>query len=194
MNRLLEYLPEIYHDVIDIVELTETESQEILTVEEAISKLFDDQFVITATQIAIKRREKILGIQADPATETLDFRRKRLINRYSTKPPFTVRYLQQQLDYLVGAGLTIVSADQQSFILNVTANIENAAVFKEVEHSVRIVKPANMIYQQKTSLEGVIGLEEHISKQVISWNYKLDGTWLLDNKAFADIGMEVVIK
>lgn len=194
MNRLLEYLPEMYHGVIDIVELTEAESQEILTVEEAISKLFDDQFVITATQQAVKRREKILGIQADPVTETLDFRRKRLINRYSTKPPFTVRYLQQQLDYLAGAGLTIVSVDPQNFVLSVTANIENAAVFKEVEHSVRIVKPANMIYQQKTSLEGVIGLEEHISKQVISWNYKLDGTWLLGSKTFADIGTEVVVK
>lgn len=193
MNRLLEYLPEIYHDVIDFVELTETESVEIISAEQAVNALFDSQFVTTATEQAIKRREKILGIQADP-TETLEFRRKRLINRYSTKPPFTVRYLQQRLDFLVGTGLTIVSADPQTFLLTVTANIDNAAIFKEVERTVRVVKPANLIYQQQTSLEDVIGLEEHISKKDIYWNYKLDGSWLLGEKTFADLGTEELIK
>lgn len=194
MNRLLEYLPEIYHDVVDFVQLTETGSSEIITAEQAINTLFDDQFVATASEQAIKRREKILGIQADPTTETLDFRRKRLINRYSTKPPFTVRYLQDRLDYLVGKGLTIVSADAQNFILTVTTNIDNAAVFREVERTVRVVKPANLIYRQQTSLQDTVELEEHIKKQDITWNYKLDGSWSLGAKAFVDLGMEVLVK
>lgn len=193
MNRLMQYLPELYHDVVDFVELTETESLELISVEQAINRLLDDQFVTTATEQAIKRREKILGIQADPATETLEFRRKRLINRYSTKPPFTVRYLQRQLDFLVGEGLTIVSVDSQNFLLTVTANIDDAAVFKEVERTVRVVKPANMIYQQQTSLEDVIGLQERITKKDIFWNYKL-GEWKLGEKPFADFGPEVVVK
>lgn len=194
MNRLLEYLPEIYHDVLDFVQLTETGSAEIITAEQAINTLFDDQFIVMASEQAVKRREKILGIQADPATETLDFRRKRLINRYSTKPPFTVRYLQDRLDYLVGKGLTIVSADAQNFILTVTTNIDNAAVFREVERTVRVVKPANLIYRQQTSLQGTIELEEHIKKQDVTWNYKLDGSWTLGEKSFANIGPEVIIK
>ncbi|WP_410769571.1 putative phage tail protein [Fontibacillus sp. BL9] len=194
MNRLLEYLPEIYHDVIDFVELIETESVEIISAEQAVNALFYSQFVTTATEQGIKHREKILGIQADQTTETLEFRRKRLINRYSTKPPFTVRYLQQRLDFLVGTGLTIVSADPQTFILTVTANIDNAAVFKEVERTVRVVKPANMIYQQQTSLEDVIGFTERIRKKQIFWNYKLDGSWKLGEKPFADFGTEAMVK
>lgn len=194
MNKLLEYLPDLYHDVIDFVELTQTGSDEIIAAEEAVNKLFDDQFVISATEQAIKRREKVLEIQADPSIETLDFRRKRLVNRYSTKPPFTIRYLQQRLDYLIGAGLTIVSADPQNFILTVTTNIDDAAVFREVEHTVRVIKPANLIYQQQTSLEDVIELEEHISKKDIFWNYKMDGNWLLGEKSYADLGAEGLIK
>lgn len=193
MNRLMQYLPKLYHDVVDFVELTETESLELISVEQAINRLLDDQFVVTASEQAIKRRERILGIQADPTTETLEFRRKRLINRYSTKPPFTVRYLQRQLDFLVGEGLTIVSVDPQNFLLTVTANIDDAAVFKEVERTVRVVKPANMIYQQQTSLEDVIGLQERISKKDILWNYKL-GEWKLGEKPFADFGPEVGVK
>lgn len=193
MNRLLEYLPDIYHDVVDFIELTETETQEIISVETAIERLLNDQFVNTANESAIRRRERILGIQADPATETIEFRRKRLINRYSTKPPFTVRYLQRQLDNLVGAGLTIVSVDVQNFTLTVTANINDASVFKEVEHTVKVVKPANIVYQQQTSLEDVIEFQEGISRRNITWNYKL-GSWKLGEKPFANLGAEVVVK
>ncbi|WP_127575248.1 putative phage tail protein [Paenibacillus barengoltzii] len=194
MNRLLEYLPSIYHDVIDFVELTETGAEEVISAEQAIKTLFDDQFVTEASEQAIRRREKLLGIQADPTTETLEFRRKRLINRYSTKPPFTVRYLQQRLDFLVGAGLTIVSVDPQNFTLTVTTNIDNAAIFKEVERTVKVTKPANMIYQQKTSLQDTLELKERIKARSVSWNYKLDGSWKLGEKPFADLGMEVVYK
>lgn len=194
MNRLLEYLPEIYHEVIDFVELTETEAQEIISAEQAINTLFADQYVTEASEQAVKRRERMLGIQADPTTETLEFRRKRLINRYSTKPPFTVRYLQQRLDFLVGTGLTIVSVDPQNFMLTVTTNIDNAALFKEVERTVKVTKPANMLYQQQTSLQDTIGLRERIKARSVKWNYKLDGTWKLGEKPFADLGMEVVYK
>lgn len=194
MNDLLQYLPELYHDVVDFVQITGTESVEVSSAEKAVNTLFDSQFVTTASEQAVKRREKILGIQADPKTETLDFRRKRLINRYSTKPPFTVRYLQQRLDFLVGLGLTIVSVDPQNFILTVTANIENAAVFKEVERTVRVVKPANMIYQQQTSLEDEILFSERISKKNITWNYALNGGWLLGEKTFAELGAEAMVK
>lgn len=174
------------------MELTDTEAQEIISAEQAVSTLFADQYVTEASEQAVKRREKMLGIQADPTTETLDFRRKRLINRYSTKPPFTVRYLQQRLDFLVGAGLTIVSVDPQAFILTVTTNIDNAALFKEVERTVRVTKPANMLYQQQTSLQDTIELWERIKARSVSWNYRLN--WRLDEKPFADLGMEVVYK
>lgn len=145
-----------------------------------------------ASEQAVKRREKMLGIQADPTTETLDFRRKRLINRYSTKPPFTVRYLQQRLDFLVGAGLTIASVDSLNFILTVTTNIDNAALFKEVERTVRVTKPANMFYQQQTSLQDTVELRERIKARSVSWNYRLN--WRLDETPFAVLGMEVTYK
>lgn len=160
----------------------------------AIQRLFDDQFVLTSDVQSVKRREQMLNIQADSKAETLDFRKRRILNRYQIKPPFTIRYLQQHLDKLVGIGMTIVSVDVQNFILTVTTNIENANVFKEVQYTVETIKPANLEYQQNTSIHDTVGLEEHISKQEITWNYKLDGTWILGEKPFATIGSEVVIK
>ncbi|MBE9913371.1 DUF2313 domain-containing protein [Paenibacillus donghaensis] len=193
-HRILKHLPEFYGNIEDFVGLAVTETIELNLMEDAFNQLFDDQFVMTSGLQAIKRREKMLGIQADPTTETLDFRRRRILNRYQTKPPFTIRYLQQLLDILVGRGKAIVSRDLKNHLLIVTANIDNAAVFKEVGRTVEVIKPANMIYRQQTSLEDVIELDEHISTQVITWNYKLEGSWLLGEKSFSDLGQEVVVK
>lgn len=192
-DRILIHLPEYYGSIEDFKELAETETIELNLMGDAINQLFDDQFVETSGLQAIKRREQMLDIKADLTTETLDFRRRRILNRYQTKPPFTIRYLQQQLDMLVGPGMTIVSVDYENRVLTVTANIDNASVFREVLHTIETIKPANMVYQQNTALEGKIELESHISMQEMDWNYKLDGTWMLGEKPFVSYGPEVPI-
>lgn len=193
MNRLLEYLPEVLREIDDFKALTDAEIPEMDNLSTAIQKYIEDQFVMTASVEGIRRREKMLRIQADPSTEPLEFRRKRIINRQSTKPPFTIRWLQEQLDRLIGPGLAVVSVDVQQFILYVTTNIENANLFKEVQHTVQSVKPANLVYQQNTSLNHRIGIKETTKARTISWNYKLDGSWKLGEKPFATLGPEVTL-
>lgn len=192
-KSILSYLPEYYQGIRDIVELAETEDAELQLLAAAIEQLLNDQFVMTSSAAAIKRRERMLEIQADPNTETLEFRKRRILNRYQTKPPFTIRYLQQLLDVLVGPGMTIVSRDLDNYMLIVTANIDNASVFREVIHTIETIKPANMIYQQQTSVGDTIGLEEHISRQSVTWNYAL-GSWQLGALPFSSLGTEEVIK
>lgn len=193
MNRLLEYLPEVLREIDDFKALTDAEVPEMDALSDAIQNYMDDQFVMTASVEGIRRREKILKIQADPSTEPLEFRRRRIINRQSTKPPFTIRWLQEQLDRLIGPGMAVVSVDVQQFILYVTTNIENANLFKEVQYTVRSVKPANLVYQQNTSLNHRIGIEHTTKKQNVAWNYKLDGSWKLGEKPFATLGPEVTL-
>lgn len=193
MNRLLEYLPEVLREIDDFKALTDAEVPEMDVLSDAIQSYMDDQFVMTASVNGIRRREKILKIQADPSTEPLEFRRRRIINRQSTKPPFTIRWLQEQLDRLIGPGMAVVSVDVQQFILYVTTNIENANLFKEVQYTVRSVKPANLVYQQNTSLNHRIGIEHTTKRRMVSWNYKLDGSWKLGEKPFATLGPEVTL-
>ncbi|CAM4468965.1 putative phage tail protein [Paenibacillus xylanexedens] len=193
MNRLLEYLPEVLREIDDFKALTDAEIPEMDNLSAAIQKYIDDQFVMTASVDGIRRREKMLRIQADPANEPLDFRRKRIINRQSTKPPFTIRWLQEQLDRLIGPGMAVVSQDVDQFILYVTTNIENANLFKEVQHTVKTVKPANMVYQQNTSLNHRIGIKHTTKRRTVAWNYKLNDSWKLGEKPFATLGPEVTL-
>lgn len=193
-NRLMAQLPEFYHDILDFIELTETQESEVISVEKAINQLFDNQFVMSSNERAVRRRERMLGIQADPTRETLDFRKKRLVNRYSTKPPFTIRYLQERLDFLVGQGRAITSVDQQSFVLRVTAGIEDAALFKEVEHTVKSIKPANVVYQQETALGDTLVFSENISMRTLTRETRLSTLWRLGRTPFAVGSEEVIVK
>lgn len=192
-NRISEQWQDFYLEIDDFVELSKAEATEVDNLEQAVQRLFDDQFVMTSSPQGIRRREKMLGIQADPS-ESLDFRRKRILNRYQTKPPFTVRWLQQQLNQLVGKGLVVVDVDAQNFILYVKANIDDAAVFKEVNHTVLTVKPANLIYHQQTEINETIALQENIYKTTLQRMTGLGTTWQLGITPFAERGEEVRVK
>lgn len=193
MSRLLEYLPDYYVDSKQMTSLLMAQEIELDNIAAGILRQRDDMFIMTASAQTLRRRERMLRIQADPAKESLDFRRRRIINRQSTKPPFTQRWLQNQLDRLIGPGMAVVTVKPAEFLLMVTTNIENANLFKEVQHTIQTVKPANMVYRQNTSLRHRIGIKHTTTKRDVSWNYKLDGSWKLGEKPFADLGPEVTL-
>ncbi|WP_121639387.1 putative phage tail protein [Virgibacillus sp. Bac330] len=193
MNRLLSRLPDLLHGIREFKALTETEKLEFNQLAESIDKTLDDQFIETATLKAIERREKMLNIIADPSTESLENRRIRILNRYQTKPPFTKRYLQQQLDTLLGVGRSDVTVNPEEFILTVTTSIDNAFLFREMEYTINTVKPANIIYQQETSIIEPLLLKETGKKQVLTRNTRLGTKWNLGNTPWADRENEVVI-
>ncbi|RFA37024.1 hypothetical protein CAI16_02830 [Virgibacillus dokdonensis] len=193
MNRLLSRLPDLLHGIREFQALTETEKLEFNLLAENIDKTLDDQFIETATLKAIERREKMLNIIADPSTESLENRRIRILNRYQTKPPFTKRYLQKQLDTLLGVGRSDVTVNPEEFILTVTTSIDDAFLFREMEYTVNTVKPANIIYQQETSIIEPLLLKETGKKQVLTRNTRLGTTWNLGNTPWADRENEVAI-
>jgi hypothetical protein len=194
MTKLIDYLPELYHELKEMVKLTDAEDVEFDALAVSIQQLLNDQFVDTASVQAIKRREQQLDIRADPSVETLDFRRRRLIHRYSTRPPFTVRYLQNRLNELIGAGVATVELDVQNFILTIKLKIPDAAHFLEIEHVIRLMKPANLIYYQETALADTLTLEEHMWSTPLHRMTRLGTTWRLGSTPFSVREQEVQIK
>lgn len=191
---MLDRLPKTYHQIKEFVELMNAEQLAFEKLEAAFNKVLDNQYVATSDVSSVKRLEAILNIQADPTKESLSFRRKRILNRYLIKPPFTIRYLQQRLDFLVGKGRTLVELEPIEFIIRVKTNVDNAILFKELERTVRTTIPANLVYQQQTTVHDKIELKERIVRKEVTWNYKLDGTWKLGEKPFASYGQGVDVK
>lgn len=192
-DRIILHLPDFYREILEFNELGLTESIELNQVETALDRIYNDQYVLTSSESAITRRERMLGIQADPSAETLENRKIRILNRYQTKPPFTKRYLQQQLDKLLGVARSNVTVNPYDFILTVTTSIDDAFLFREMEYTINTVKPANMSYQQETSLRDRIVIKESATKQVLTRNTRLGTTWKLGRTPWADREDEVVI-
>ena len=181
---ILEYLPDYYKEILEFKELEKVHGTEIASAEVDIEKLFNDQFVMTSSQAAVKHREQMLEIQADPNIESLDFRKRRIVNRYSIKPPFTQRYLQQRIDYIVGADRANADVDSQNFLLTLHVSIEDASIFKEVEHTVFTIKPANMVYIQQTSIDRTFSIAEKVTIMPLDRRTRL-GKWRLGVDPFA---------
>lgn len=149
-------LPTYYHDIIDFIEITKAEDIEFTKAEEAIERAFNNQFVMTSDEYGVKRHEKILKIVADPTIETLDFRKKRIISRYSAINPFTIRYLKNALNFLAGNGNVHIDVDVYKFLLEITIDVKNNPIRKEINNTVNQIKPANLLYSLITEINSTM--------------------------------------
>ncbi|WP_067843576.1 putative phage tail protein [Amphibacillus sediminis] len=192
MNRVMNYLPGYYRNFAEFIQLSKAQTAELDRLTEECDRLLDNQFVTTADERSISRRERMLAIRPNREQETLDERKLRILNRYQTKPPFTIRYLQQQLDFLLGANRSMVAVDSDQYLLTVTTSIDDAFLFKEMEYTISTIKPANLLYQQETSLVDRIVVKEIGKKQSLTRATKL-GRWRLGQTPFATREEEVIL-
>lgn len=194
MDNLINYLPYYYQDIKEFQLIMSVETDEFEQLKAEMENLLNDQFIMTAREPAIARREKIFKIQADPTTETLEFRRKRLINRQSIKLPFTRRYLQKQLDFLLGTGVAVVEVDAINYIVYIKLAIADAPLFKEILNTIETIVPLNMIYVQKTVVNHRVRCKESIIAIFLSRQTKLGSIWRLGITPFAANAGEVILK
>lgn len=71
MNRtvdLIQYLPNVLHDVAEFKEITNTENPEFNLTWRSMQDVFDDQFIMQSTVNGVKRWENILNIIRRQAT------------------------------------------------------------------------------------------------------------------------------
>lgn len=183
MRLLKKYLPSLYRENKEMEGLMNAE-QPIYDEAETDTKFaFSRQFVVTADEKGVEQYEKILGIMPT-ATDSLEFRKRRVITRLSTTPPYTLNYLKQQLTTIFGAGNFNAWVDYGKRELYVDSFINNISLFFELETFIAKVKPANMIYIYRSLVLPKVGVSSRYLAGWGKWNYKLDETWNLGAKPF----------
>ncbi len=183
MRLLKKYLPSLYRENEEMEGLMNAE-QPIYDEAETDTKFaFSRQFVVTADEKGVEQYEKILGIMPT-ATDSLEFRKRRVITRLSTTPPYTLNYLKQQLTTIFGAGNFNAWVDYGKRELYVDSFINNISLFFELETFIAKVKPANMIYIYRSLVLPKVGVSSRYLAGWGKWNYRLDGTWNLGAKPF----------
>lgn len=190
---LLGQLPPWYREVLDYQEICKTEQEEIDALAAEIVAVGDNFYIQTMGEAAIAEWESIFGIIPNIYTETLDFRRSRILNRISSRPPYTMEFLRQQLDRMLGQGNWKATMDYANYTLYIEASAENFQYANEISVTIGKIKPAHIVYINVPFINYALELTETISSAERKWNYKL-GTWALFSAPFLTSANEEVIK
>ena len=182
-SDLLALLPPWYRRILDYQQICETEQTEFETIYNTLNVVNQNLFLQTMDEGAVSEWEKIFGITADPETETLDFRRARIINRLSMQPPYTLGFLYQKLDELIGKGRWEVNVDYPNYTLYIKSSAINQSYAIEVAYTVNHIKPAHIVYINQPFLSEGLLLDESVNLTQLVYNYKL-GAWGLGVNPF----------
>ena len=126
----------------------------------------------------------MLEIIPNPATETLQFRRDRILNRVSMTPPFTFRFLKKKLDEIIGVGKWKAYIDFSTYTLYVESSANNQIWFEEISITMRNLKPANIVFINQPLITQGLVISEEISYSTMEYNYVLGVSWVLGAKPF----------
>lgn len=190
---LLSLLPPWYREILDYQVICETEAQQFELLAAEIVAIADNFFFQTMDEGSVLQWEQILGIVANPSTETLAFRRARLINRISLRPPFTLGFLYQRLDELIGPGQWQVTVDYPNYSLYIRSYSQNQSYAAELAVTIGRIKPAHIVYIASAYVSSPIALTEQISGATRKWNYIMSA-WSLGELPFATDTPTGVIK
>ena len=121
-SNLYNYLPNWFREILDYQEICNTESERFEALADEINAVADNYFFQSMNAGAVSMWENIFNIIPNPSVETLEFRRFRVLNRISTKPPFTLGFLYQKLDELIGKGKWSVTVDYPNYNLYIESS------------------------------------------------------------------------
>lgn len=190
---VLSLLPPWFREIGEFQEIAKTEQEQLEQLAKAVQTTQGNLFFQKMDRGAVEEWEKIFHIIPNPKMETLEFRRLRLLNRISIRPPFTLGFLYQKLDELIGTGKWTVEVDYDQYTLYVESAAENQSYAQEIAVTMEAIKPCHIVYVNRPYLrEGVgIGEQVHLIQQI--YHYRL-GSWGLGVSPFASEEDKGVIK
>lgn len=177
------HFPSIYKNFKEIDELIVGEDTLFTVAAAELDRLRANQFVNTAYEEALFEYEKMLGIYAT-SSETLSFRRDRILNRLKNRPPFSLPFLRQKLNEIIGVDAYTISMDYATYTLTIESAATDQSWFHEIAVTINRIKPVNIIYVSKANAGNFVNTGESISQVSREYNYIL-GSWKLGEKSFA---------
>ena len=192
-TQLCQQLPPWYREVLDYQQICQTETAQFEALAQEITGVADNFFFQTMGLSGVEMWEQIFHIVPNPQTEDIDFRRYRVLNRITTKPPYTLGFLYQKLDELIGPGLWEVNVDYPNYTLYIESSAQNQNYATEVAFTINRIKPAHIVYVNTPFIQSGILLSEQIERLIRTYNYKL-GSWALGALPFATDGENEVVK
>ncbi|WP_028988020.1 putative phage tail protein [Thermicanus aegyptius] len=143
MAKIGEYWPEFLAQLREFGLVADTEDVELNDLRQEINNILNDQFIETATERGIARREAILNI-TPYGDDTIETRRFRVAGKWLNRLPYTYRMLQDRLDALLGPGKYVIELHKEPYTLRVLIELTVKRQFDAAQGMLREVVPANL--------------------------------------------------
>ena len=144
MTKILDLWPPIMRELKEFQKIAEIEGSLFEQLEQEIEDLVNDQFIQTATEKGIARREKMLKISPF-VDDTLETRRFRVQSVWNDKLPYTYRVLLERLDNLCGPDGYVMELNAGEYSLSIKIELTKKRMFDEVVRITRQMVPANIV-------------------------------------------------
>lgn len=186
--------PKVYDDYIEIDEISKIENLLFKNAKEETEHIRNNTFVSQCDELGIKEYESFMQIIPDTKRENLEFRKQRVINRLTTKPPFTIKFLEEKLDTLIGKDKWTLIKDYNNFRVIIESSAANQQWFEEISVTMNSIKPCNIVFINVPLLETTITAGEIISYATAQYNYLLGVSFILNKTPFGEYVDKGVIK
>lgn len=190
---LRSLFPSVYDGYDEIDMLSVVESGQIDQLNQSTERLRDNQFIILCDEAGVMVYENRFGIKADKS-EDIEFRKQRIINRICTKPPFTLRFLKNKLDEMIGTERWNLYIDYDEYTIIVESSATDQKWFNEISITVNQIKPCNMIFKNTPLLNDGMSIGEEINLYQQRLNYRLGVSFVLNGAPFSNAVDKGVIK
>lgn len=188
-----KYFPKVYDNTLEIDEIALAEDHLFKEALQSLDSLWKNSFILTCDESGIELYERILKIIPNPTTESLTFRKNRVLNRFAMIPSFTMPWLKVRLDELLGKGNWgyEINYARRELIIEIAST--SSAWLHEIGVTVHQVKPANMVFLSRPLQAFNLLVSDEVSIQNRIDHYRL-GTWSLGSKPFTEFLNEEVVK
>lgn len=185
---LKTYLPTCYDGIIEEEAEQDALSVEINKFDNICEQAMNDQFIQTCSLKAIGYYEACFHIIADPASESLEFRKERVLNRMKIlQPPYTYWYLRKILDIFFGEGRYQLEIDENLYKITLESSCTDSNWYHEIQVSIMSIKPCNMIFINMPRVTENLLINETVKSSATTRRYILDGRWQLGLFPFVSV-------
>jgi hypothetical protein len=172
---LARYLPGFYDGVRETSELMRVENGLFDDLKDQTQITLDNQFILTCDAHMLSLWEGILQITFNSDIDTEAFRRDRIINRLASRSAFTLWFLRERLDAILGRDNYYLAMRHNDYELHVETAVDNQSLFNELILTVYRIKPANILFILTPVLRDRLAIKA--KAYMANVDYKRAGVW-----------------
>lgn len=123
VETLTKQLPDYFKPIIEFQAIMQAHGYEVDIFELMIDRVWANNYIATCDEQTLAYWENVLGLTYSYG-DTLDYRRSKVMQKFTTAPPFSIEFLKDRLTELYGADGYTVSVDpvESKIYITVTSN------------------------------------------------------------------------